>query len=801
MKKFLLVTWLLLPFLVFAQPEENVTQTISGNVIDNVSQFGLPGATVIVLGSNPIIGATTDIDGNFELNDVPIGRVNLEFSFIGFEKLIKYNIPVVAGKELFITAELKEIAFEMEEFVVTNKHNKEEAINSMATASARTFSIEETERFAGSLGDPSRMASNFAGVSMVNDSRNDIIIRGNSPIGLLWRLDGFEIPNPNHFGAMGTTGGPVSMLNNNLLTNSDFFTGAFPAEYGNAMSGVFDLKMRSGNTNKHEFLGQIGFNGFELGAEGPISKKSNSSYMVNYRYSTLGLMNKMGFNFGTGTSIPQYQDFTAKIDLPTKKLGKFSLLTMLGDSYIELHDSETATENSGEDSGFDLAGADVDFGSKMRFIGLSNIYYFSQNTRLQTNVSVTNTKNTTYIDSLLFDTNGNIIPNSNYKYYEQFSEETKFAFATSLRHKINARNNFVLGGNFDFYDINYHDSILQNNNDSSWFISNYGAEGIINVPRIFFQWQYLASPKLVINPGIYFQYDFKGKELSIEPRLGIKYKLNNTQSFSLAYGKHSQTQPRFYYFLQDQQPDGSFQQTNKDMELSKSQQIVLGYDLKIKNSARLKVESYYQYLFNIPVTGNLPEFSMINTGDSFTGVYPSDLENSGTGENYGIEFSLEKFLKNNYYFLATLSLFESKYADYDNLTRNTAFNGNFASTVLGGYEYEFSKQYSITADARVVYAGGKRYVPINLEESKQENKTVYDWENAYENKYDNYFRTDLRIGFKMNGKKYSQEWAIDLQNLTNSQNIYSQSYNPRTQGLSTKYQTGFYPMFLYRIRF
>lgn len=168
------------------------------------------------------------------------------------------------------------------------------------------------------------MAANFAGVSIVDDSRNDIIIRGNSPIGLLWRLDGVEVPNLNHFSAAGTTGGPVSMINNNLLANSDFFTSAFPAEYGNAMSGVFDLKMRNGNNQKREYVGQIGFNGFELGAEGPF-KKGEGSYIVNYRYSVLGLMSKIGMKSGTGDATPYYQDLSFKINLPRTKIGKLSL--------------------------------------------------------------------------------------------------------------------------------------------------------------------------------------------------------------------------------------------------------------------------------------------------------------------------------------------------------------------------------------------------------------------------------------------------------------------------------------------
>jgi hypothetical protein len=801
MKQLSILFFLVISVLASAQEKSILTQTIRGTVVDKVTQSTLPGASIIILNSTPLIGTTTDINGEFKLENIPIGRVSLQVTFIGFEPALARNLLLTSGKELIITIQLEEQAFQMDEVVITAQNNKEDAINEMATASVRTFSVEETERYAGSLGDPSRMASNFAGVAMVNDARNDIIIRGNSPSGLLWRLDGIEIPNPNHFGANGTTGGPVSMLNNNLLTNSDFFTGAFPAEYGNAMSGVFDLKMRTGNNQKHEFVGQVGFNGFELGAEGPFSKNSNSSYMVNYRYSTLGLLNQIGFNFGTGTAVPQYQDLTFKIDLPTKKFGKFTLLGMGGLSYIELHDSKSSVEESGEDSGFDLAGVDLDFRANMGILGLSHLYYFNNDTRLQTIVSVLGTENITAIDSLKFDSDGAIIPSSNFKYYDSKSTEVKYSVASHLRKKVNARNNYTAGVYVDFYNVNYQDSILVDEPGYSGFKSNYGAKGTIPVIRGYFQWQHLLSKKATVNGGVYSQYDQMGEEITVEPRLGLKYKLRPKQTLNFAYGMHSQMQPRYYYFLQVENPDGSYNQSNKNMGLSKSQQFVLGYDFMMTRNLRFKTETYYQHLYDIPVTPTLTEFSMINTGDSFAGFYPDSLENTGTGMNYGIEFTIEKFLSNNYYFLTTISLYESKYKGYSGVERNTAFNGNFVANVLGGYEYAIGKNNSLTIDARVVYAGGKRYVPIDVEASIPANETIYDWDNAYETQYNNYFRTDLRIGFKMNGKKFNQEWAIDLQNLTNSQNLYSEAYNPRTQSLSQKYQTGFFPMFLYRIKF
>ncbi len=249
---------------------EEVTQTVRGVVMDKQTRMTLPGAAVYILDSNPVRGTSTGHDGTFRLENVEIGRVSLGVSFIGYHDIVLSNLNLQSGKELVINIYLDEMVMSVDEVVITHRADKAEALNRMTSVSARGFTVEETERYAGSRNDPARMAANFAGVVGSDDSRNDMIIRGNSPMGLLWRLDWVEIPNPDHWGMAGTTGGPVSMLNNTLLENSDFMTGAFPAEYGNALSGVFDLRMRASNNEQYEFLGQVGCNGFELGAEGPV---------------------------------------------------------------------------------------------------------------------------------------------------------------------------------------------------------------------------------------------------------------------------------------------------------------------------------------------------------------------------------------------------------------------------------------------------------------------------------------------------------------------------------------------------
>ena len=794
---------LVITFVTFSQSiaQNNYTQTIRGVVIDKYSQATLPGATIVLLDSNPIIGTVSDIDGNFALENIPVGRHGISVSFLGYNTATLSGLNLSSGKELVLTIELEEKIINLSEVTISAKQPKNVALNKMATVSARSFTVEETERYAGSLGDPSRMVANYAGVAMINDSRNDIIIRGNSPFGLLWRLDGIEIPNPNHFGAFGTTGGPVSMLNNNLLTNSDFFTSAFPAEYGNALSGVFDLKMRAGNNHKKEFVGQIGFNGFEAGAEGPFKKGGKASYIVNYRYSTLGVFNALGINIGTGLAIPQYQDLTFKLNFPSTKYGRFSLIGLGGKSYIELHDSELALVNSDDDSNYNYGGVDLDYGSDMGVIGLSHLYFFNQHTRIETYASLLGTRATTYIDSLKFDDKGGIIQGSNYKFYESTGTEIKYSFSTHLKKKFNAKNNGSVGVYYDLYRVKYIDSVKLHGINR--FINNFDSEGNISLVRGYIQWQHRFSNRLKLNAGIYSQLNGNNNEFVLEPRLGLKYNISNTQSFSAGYGLHSQMLPRMFYFYQTLVDTANlvYDLPYKDLNMVKSHQFVIGYDNLLTENLRFKAETYYQSLFDIPVSTTTPEYSTLNGGDSFASFPEDSLVNSATGVNYGLELTLEKFFSKGFYFLTTVSLFESKYKGYDGVERNTAFNGNYVFNVLGGYEFKIGNHNLLSLSVRTVYAGGKRYIPIDIEKSRKTNFTEYKWDEAYENKFDDYFRTDLRISFKMNGKKFNQEWAIDLQNVSNTKNIYSQQYNPRTKGISYDYQTGFFPMFLYRIQF
>lgn len=769
-------------------------QTIRGFVVDEITGSSLPGVRIELSNSQQQLNTMSQTDGSFSIENTALGRWTLEASFIGYNKTTINNIVVNSGKETILEIKLSEQTTELKEIVVRNTIRKEKALNDMALISARTFSKEETERFAGSLGDPARMVANYAGVMAGNDSRNDIVIRGNSPLGVIWRLEGIDIPNPNHFGAQGSTGGAVSMLNSNLLSNSDFITGAFPAEYGNGTSGVFDLNLRSGNYSKYEFTGQVGFNGFEAAAEGPISmgkNQSKGSFIADYRYSTLDLVSKMGMDLGTGTAIPEYQDFSTIIDLPTKHAGRFKFIGLFGKSNIELgrsFDQEEATSHSD-------FGTAINFGSNLAFTGITHTYYFNKNSRLKSCISYNESASSTVFDTVDY-------VNKNYfTAYSGTLKERKVGISSSFKQKLSAKNNYTFGISADIYFTSFKDSswmdeyqktiaIRSAENKKSYLLKAYG------------EYQHKFNDVLISTLGLYSQYYQLSNELALEPRASTKWNFSPKQSVSIGYGLHSQIQSRIVYYDQTyNETTGTYSEQNHNLKSTKAQHFVIGYDNEFANNYRLKLEGYCQNLYDVPVSAAEPQYSMLNMGAEYYLETPDSMINSGKGLNYGIEITFEKFLSRGYYFLLTASIFDSKYQAYDKTWYNTAFNTNYVLNFLGGYEWKLGKNKFLTFDIKSVWSGGRRYTPINLEESIKDGKTVYDNEHAFENRFSDYFRTDLRIGYKLNGKHITQEWALDLQNISNNPNIYSQSYNKYNKSIATTYQQGFMPMMLYRINF
>ena len=420
---------------------------ILGTVLDNQTLSPLPGATVMIPGTDPLVGAVTDSLGRFRLPSVRIGQYQLRVTYVGYAPAFTDPLVVTSGKETMVTVMMKETAVEAGTVEIRAGYRKHEAINKMATVSVRSFSVDETFRFAGSYNDPARMAANFAGVTSGIDNRNDIIVRGNSPTGLQWRIDDMEIPNPNHFAAVGTTGGPVTVLNNNLVTNSDFFTGAFPAQYGNTIAGIFDLKLRTGNSERHEYWFEIGWNGLEFGAEGPFSAKRRASYLVSYRYSPLQFLNWFGINTGL---VPKYQDLNVKVCIPTGKAGTITLTGIGGTSFIELFDSRQEQSKWL----FPDYGEDLSNGSNLGVIGVSHQVFVRTDLRWKNMIYVVASDTRTKIDTFSY------IQQVPSLWAGERSSEIKYSYASEVTKKFSPGNTLSGGMFFDYYHMSFADSLM-----------------------------------------------------------------------------------------------------------------------------------------------------------------------------------------------------------------------------------------------------------------------------------------------------------------------------------------------------
>jgi hypothetical protein len=665
----------------------------------------------------------------------------------------------------------------LDEVVVKATIDKDLPLNKLATVSARLLSSEEANRYAGSIGDPARMASAFAGVLGADDSRNDIVIRGNSSVGLLWKLDGFDIFNPNHFGASGATGGTVSMLNSNQLTNSDFFTSAFPAEFGNATSGVFDLKLRNGNNEKHEFLAAVGYNGFELGAEGPIGKATGASYLVNARYSWMQFLGDM-----TGGYTPEYQDLSAKLNIPLHD-GQLSVVALAGRSTMN-----TPSDLNLSDEDWQLG----DFGRRytmdnaQAFVGANYTHRFGLNTRLENRLSFQTFSSTTHIDLLPYPS-GAAKPHIN-----MADKETVLSFAPTLHHRISSRNLLQAGLGADVYLSSFDDIYLGNALPDVYTDGKSNSSALL---QGYAQWLHRFTDELSLTAGLHGSVYTFSRELTVEPRVGLKWAMSERSAVSLGAGLHSQIQPRQVYFHVDQ--SGAY--TNQNLGSSKSWQGVVGYDLRLTSTMRLKAEAYYQHLFRIPVRPDQPEQSIINLADDYFHDWNYTFVNKGTGKNYGIELTLEKFFESGYYFLLTGSLYSSLYTALDGLERNTRFNGNYALNALGGYEWKLGSRHLLSLNAKASYLGNKRILPATVASAGQ--NTTYDYTHAYEDQMPAYFRADINLNMKTSFRRLALEYFLEFWNITDHKNIYSQEYNQNRGRVETSYQQGFMPMFGVKVWF
>jgi hypothetical protein len=749
---------------------QNLEQTLRGKITDKITLQPLIGVSVHLMPGNSI--SFTDSLGRFYFRKIPVGRYRISYSFLGYAKGQVSDIELKSGKEINLTIDLEETPQFLKEVFVTSERAKDRAKNEMAIVSTRQFSVTEANRYAGGFQDPARMSLNFAGVTNAgSDQNNEIIIRGNSPKGLLWRMEGIEIPNPNHFGdGQGSTSGIISMINSTSLANSDFMSGAFPAEYGNAASGVFDLRFRRGNNEKREWMAQLSVVGIDVASEGPFGK-NGGSYRAGVRYSTLELLLKSGLvNINSGNFKPAYRDLNYTIDIPLKRAGLMTLWGLAGANDTE--DEKLTTQDYSN--------------SLMSVIGLS--YKLpTKNGHLSTVLALTN-ESSTYRKNEIMANAWKNTRDQQYR-YPNFRMNATYVlkFNTSLSAKFGIN---VSQLSFELTDNRWDGKKLVNYlNESNYtfYLQQFG--------QIIKKW----TPSFQTTMGLHAYQFSLNQSKAIEPRMAIALENKSGGRIGLGIGWHSRIEPISTYLFKKYLPNGSFSQPNINIAPSQALHQVISYDQRMGEHTRMKVEAYLQNINQVPVdTLRTGLFSMVNYS---SGIPSQVLENAGKGINKGIELTLERFLADDFYYLITASLFDSKFQNKDLKWRNTQFNNLFASTILVGKDFKLAKQKSLSMNIRYLIRGGNRYTPINLAESIKRNTTVNVSSKAFEAQYPNFERIDISVAYRINKLNRTWSFRLDLQNVFNTKNVIEERYDSSLRGLSYRYALPLIPIISSQLEF
>lgn len=748
--------------------------TIRGIVVDRETQLPLEGVAVGILDSPT--GTITEADGKFQLTNLSPGRYTLLLSMLGYQSQRIPALELSSGKELVLTIQMDPTTLQLQEVTITAPPGTSPR-NEMAMTSARQFSLQEANRYAAGYGDPARMAVSFAGVTgSGNDDNNDIVIRGNSPKGLLWRLEGIEIPNPNHFSdGQGATSGIISMISTNSLANSDFFTGAFPAEYGNAASGVFDLRFRRGNEQQHEYTTQLSVIGLEAAAEGPLGK--DASYRINARYSTLELLFKTRLvNIDPGSFNPAYRDANFTIQVPTKKAGTYTFWGLTG---VSLADDEDASSRETGRQGLGVWGI-----SHKITAGTSGYFY--------TVAAFSRESNSYYRDNLI-DTLGWIHTRDQVYAYQNIR------FSSYYNQRINQRlvvRTGIVTGNlgYDLQEDRWDNSrrTLVNylrENDETWLLQAYT------------QLKYQAGNQLTATAGFHYSNFLLNGAQRLEPRIGLRYQVTPNASWNLGIGVHSRLEPISLYLYKRRVKGDIFTQPNLDLQPLRAVHYVLGYSRNIGRQTRLNLEGYYQKLCKVPIDSSQKStYSILNSTD---GIPTNILINTGQGENIGLECTLERSFADRYYFLITGSLFNSIFLAGDQKWRNTVFNNTFAANVLFGKEFALGKQkqHFLVLNIRWITRGGNRYTPIDLSASVKQNTTVLQSSKLFEPRLPTYRRIDFGISYKINRAGATWHFSADIQNIFNRKNPIQERYNSTTKARYYTYALPLLPILGIKVDF
>lgn len=774
---------------------QEVTQSIKGKILDVTTNEPVIGATIRILNTEPLKGGVTDVNGEFEIEHVPVGRHDVQVTFVGYEPVTYTGILVTSAKPFLLDVQLKSSVESLGE-VVVRANNNNQPLNQMAKVSARSFSIEEAQRFAGGMSDPSRVAYNFPGVTFGNAQDNGVVVRGNSPVNVLWRIEGVEVPGASHFGGGNLAGaGLITIYSANVLGTSDFLTGAFPAEFGNATAGVFDLNFRNGTTDDTKYTAQVGILGADIAVEGPLRKGGKGSYLANYRHGFIGYYGELA-----GGASPHYQDFSFKVNLPTTKHGTFSVWGMGGLSsiftpYRKYEEDEDGIKQRETESDF----FQDDIAFDMGVIGFNHKIVAGKKAFITTSLATTtsgyNSSRDRFLPQSSTSNTGVLKPHTSTK-----GRETKHTLTSAINYQLAPKIYTTAGVIFDYIGFNYQAREAQST-QAGW-VEFLDVEGSTAKFQSYAQSDFTLTPQLSVQAGVNVHHFALNQETTVEPRAGLKWKPASRLTFGLGYGLNSRREEPKVYFFEYETANGETR-NHESLKRKKAHHYVASVNYDFTPTLRVQVEVYYQDLFDVPVVPD-SSYSFVN----YTQLWNLDapLTNEGTGTNKGVDLTLEQSFNKSYYYLLTASFFDAKYVGGDGVERNSVFNRGFLTTLTAGKEFTIRNKKKervnlLGINFNVTYMGGQRTTPFLLPESRQQQDAVLDYNRLYSKQIDPEIWINAGATYKINKEKSTVTWGIDFQNATLNQQFQGYEYNFVNNDVQEKRVLFLLPNFYYKIEF
>lgn len=793
---FRILTLLLLSLLAISDGfGQSLTQTIRGNVINKTSRQPVSGVNLVLKGTEKRVAS--DSFGSFQIENIPIGRHSITCSAMGYELYVSEEFILSSAKEIILLVELIEKPIELNSVSIVAGRDMSRPVNETTFVSARSFTAEETERIPASINDPGRMAMSYPGVKPGRDeSENKLLIRGNSPFGVLWRLEGIDIPSPNHFAIPGSGGAGMTAFSAQLLSRSDFFTGGMPAEYGNTISSAFDIHFRQGNQQKREYRIKAGLVGIDLSTEGPL-KNGRSSYLVNYRYSTLGLLSQMGFYLAGERTVNAFQDLSFNLVFHSKN-GK-NLTTVFGIGGVSKERHIPVKNPQERNPALPDEWEDREKPANMGAVGITHTSNINDRSFVKYVIALIGSDIRREFDTLN-------LGDKRFRYDTQKYTESRLAASVAYNYRFSTRTSFKTGLFLNHINFDFYKSITLRRANATNYLSEFTSfkgRGQTQTAQTYAQIVHTLLPGFTVNTGLHFMQLFLNNTSSLEPRISFQYHLPKRHTLSLAYGVYSQLLPlSSYFYVKQDTVAGKPTETrpNRNLKLPRSQHLIAGYQYFTPNQLKITIEVYYQFLRNVPVEAQqATSYYLFNFSDGFPEI---PVVSRGKGRNKGIDVGIEKFFTNNYYFLLTASLFDSRYKTHFSNYLNSAFNDKFSTALTTGREFQFKNGSVLQIGFRTLFNGGFRYTPADPVLSREQNRFVFEEGAYFANLAPTYFRIDGRIAFRTNKKKYASNLSLDIQNVTGRSNVTSMRYNTEEYRLLPKKDgVGLVPVLSYQIDF